>query len=422
MKNSLAAGVNLLVFILITSVSIKGQSTFSIVAVDPVTGQVGSAGASCIAGSIIISDVHPGVGVIHTQSFYLAQNQNYANYLMNQGYSPQEIIDSLVANDAQNNPAIRQYGIVDLIGGGRSAAYTGASCIDYKGHLLGPDYAIAGNILLGPQILDSMETKFLNTPGTLADKLMAALQGAKVIGADTRCTSRGTSSISAFIRVANPQDTTGQLHLHLNVNNTPVGVDPIDSLQILYNMWIPVELISFTASVNSEDVFLRWSTASELNNLGFEIQRSYDSEDFFTIGFVNGNGTTTELKNYSFTDKPGRNNIYYRLKQVDFDGSFEYSNIIYVDGITGKDYVLEQNFPNPFNPATQIKFKIPEAGKVKLEVYNLLGQKISVLVNEYFDAGYYSIDFDAGSISGGVYVYRISVNGYTTSKKMVLLR
>lgn len=216
---------------------VLAQDTFSIVAVDPLTGQVGSAGASCIAGSIILSDVHPGVGAIHTQSFWNAANQNYARSLMNQGYSPQQIIDSLVANDAQGNPTIRQYGIADLVGGGRSAAYTGVNCFDYKNHILGPTYAIQGNILLGQQVLDSMETRFLNTPGILADRLMAALQGAKIPGADTRCLSAGTSSISAFIRVAQPQDTTGTLYLHLNVNSVAFGVEPIDSLQVLYDIW-----------------------------------------------------------------------------------------------------------------------------------------------------------------------------------------
>ena len=213
------------------------QDTFSIVAVDSATGEVGSAGASCIAGSIILSDVHPGVGVIHTQSYWHSGNQNYARMLMDAGYPPGEIIDSLVANDVQGNPSIRQYGIIDLVGGGRSAGYTGVNCFDYKNHMLGPDYAIAGNILLGQQILDSMEVRFLNTSGMLSDRLMAALQGAKVPGADTRCLAGGRSSISAFIRVAKPGDTTGVLFLSLNVNNAPSGVDPIDSLQVVYDEW-----------------------------------------------------------------------------------------------------------------------------------------------------------------------------------------
>jgi uncharacterized Ntn-hydrolase superfamily protein len=220
-----------------TAGAARAQDTFSIVAVDPVTGQVGSAGASCISGSRIISDVHPGRGAIHTQSYYNSQNQIYARGLMDAGFPPQAIIDSLVANDAQNNPAIRQYGVVDLVDGGRSASFTGNNCLDWKGHRTGPTYAIQGNILLGPQIVDDMEAAFLGAIGSLGDRLMATLQAAKVPGADSRCLDEGKSAISAFVRVARPGDVPGGYHLDLNVNNTPVNVDPIDVLQDLYDDW-----------------------------------------------------------------------------------------------------------------------------------------------------------------------------------------
>lgn len=213
--------------------------TFSICAIDLATGQVGSAGASCIAGSIILSDVHPNHGVIHTQASYLAANQNYARNLMNQGLSPQQIIDSVTTHDAGNNPTVRQYGVVDNVSGGRFASYTGTNCTNWKGHLNGLIYSIQGNILLGSQIIDSMKARFLNTSGTLAVRMMAALQGAKVPGADTRCTQYGKSTISAFIRVANPTDPpSGPYYLDLNVNNTPTNKDPIDSLQVLFNNWL----------------------------------------------------------------------------------------------------------------------------------------------------------------------------------------
>src|SRR6185295_3898953 len=215
----------------------------SIVAVDSVTREVGSAGASCIVIAIngvrIISDVHPGVGAIHTQAYYYAGNQNHGKTYMNLGYSPQQIIDSLVANDIQNDPSYRQYGVVDLVDGGRSAAYTGSNCDDYKSHITGSystfTYSIQGNTLLGQFILDSMESRFLNTPGPLACKLMAVLQGAKVIGADNRCIDDSTSSLGAFLRIAKPEDTLGTLSLDLNVVSAPAGMDPIDSLQTLFS-------------------------------------------------------------------------------------------------------------------------------------------------------------------------------------------
>lgn len=317
---------------------VSAGDTFSIVAVDPVTGQVGSAGASCIAGAIILSDVHPGVGAIHTQAYYLVQNQNYARSLMNLGLSPQQIIDSVVAHDYQNNPTIRQYGIVDLIGGGRSAAYTGVNCDNYKNHITGPTYSIQGNILLGQQILDSMKARFLNTPGQLAVKLMAALQGAKVIGADTRCTTRGTSSISAFLRVANPNDPVNNLYLDLNVNSTPVGKDPIDSLQVLFNNWL-------------------------------------------TTGIIQNSGIIPE--------KPA----------------------------------LYQNYPNPFNPVTTIKFDIPKQTSVKITVYDILGNQVTELVNlSNVKPGSYSVQFDAGNLASGIYLYKIIGDNFTETKKMLVVK
>lgn len=227
-----------------------GQDTFSIVAVDTVTGEIGSAGASCLddisfpgsGGAIIISDILPGRGAIHTQSFWNATNQANARLKMEEGLSPQEILDWLKINGVGGlvGAQQRQYGIVDFNpanGQPRSAAFTGTQCLDWKGHKIGTTYAIQGNILLGPEILDSMEARFLNTSGTLADRLMAALQGANVVGADTRCTANGTSSLSAFLRIAKPENSDDSLYLDLNVPSLPAGQEPIDSLQTLYNQW-----------------------------------------------------------------------------------------------------------------------------------------------------------------------------------------
>jgi uncharacterized Ntn-hydrolase superfamily protein len=234
-----------ILFILLAPV-LKSQDTFSIVAVDTITGEIGSAGASCIdesqieGGALIISDVIPGRGAIHTQSYWNATNQLNAHNRMVEGLSPDEIIQWLSTHDAQNNPSVRQYGIVDFDSAGhaRSAGYTGVNCMDYKNHITGTNYSIQGNILLGQQILDSIEARFLNTEGSFAQKMMAALQGAKVIGADTRCTDNGTSSLSAFIRVARPEDPAGGFYCDLNVPSIPAGMEPIDSLQTLFDAWL----------------------------------------------------------------------------------------------------------------------------------------------------------------------------------------
>lgn len=236
----------LTLFFLLLPFMLGAQHTFSIIAIDPDNGEIGSAGATCgdsiiwpgTPGAFIISDVLPGIGAIHTQSYYLASNQYNARQRMQQGDSPQEIIDWLATNDAELNPALRQYGIVDYNNGNpRSAAYTGLNCFDYKDHITGPNYSIQGNILLGPEILTAMEDGFNNTDGCLADKLMAAMQGANVVGADTRCTPEGTSSLSAFLRVAQVGDAPNNLYLDINIAATPDGVEPIDTLQTSYDAW-----------------------------------------------------------------------------------------------------------------------------------------------------------------------------------------
>ncbi len=169
------------------------QDTFSICAIDSVTGEIGSAGASCVGapqapdGARIISMVVPGKGAVHIQAAYLDQNKNYAGILLKKNYTAQQIIDSLVTYDAQRNPANRKYGAVKLYANNvQTAAYTGASCPTYKGHIKGIYYSIQGNTLLGKKVLDSMEARFIREKGDLACKLMAAMQGSKMVGADNR--------------------------------------------------------------------------------------------------------------------------------------------------------------------------------------------------------------------------------------------
>ncbi len=284
----------LLIAVFLMIQNIFTQDTFSICAVDTVTGEVGSAGASCIGapqlpgGCRILSYVKPGVGVIHTQAYYLAANQNYGIQLMNLGLPPQQIIDSLVANDAQNNPSKRQYGVVDLFeGSARCAAYTGVNCDDYKNHIIGPNYTIQGNILLGQQILDSMEARFLNTEGELACKLMAALQGAKVIGADTRCLDDGVSSLSAFLRVAQPNDPANDLYLDLNVPSVLPGTDPIDVLQNLVDNWGGCLGSGFELNDPSEFIKIYPNPSNQAINFYF-IDNSDNSSKKITINDIFG--------------------------------------------------------------------------------------------------------------------------------------
>ncbi|MFY0674488.1 MAG: DUF1028 domain-containing protein [Bacteroidia bacterium] len=224
----------------------KSQHTFSIVAIDTVTGEIGSAGATCgdsiiwpgTPGAYIISDILPGVGAIHTQSYWLESNQLNAKREMESGLGPKNLMEWLEQNDVQNSPGLRQYGAVGWVNEKpQAAAFTGSNCMDYKNHIVGRNYAIQGNILLGQMVLDSMEAQFLRTKGSLASKLMAAMQGANIIGADSRCTPENTSSLSAFIRVAKPNDAYNELYLDINVAGTGKSIEPIDILQQRFNKW-----------------------------------------------------------------------------------------------------------------------------------------------------------------------------------------
>lgn len=230
--------------------AVNAQHTFSIVAVDVATGEIGSAGATCgdsvmwpgTPGAKLISYVEPGKFAIHTQAYHIQTNHANAIGRMQAGDSPQQALDWLLANDAGADSSKRQYGIVDWNSGTpRSAAFTGSGTDNYKNHITGPGYSIQGNILLGQQILDSMQARFLNTTGPLAKRLMAALQGANVPGADTRCLSNGTSSLSAFLRVAKPTDGPDAPSLDLNVAAVPTGVEPIDVLQVKLNGALSVD-------------------------------------------------------------------------------------------------------------------------------------------------------------------------------------
>ena len=190
---------------------------------------------------------------------------------------------------------------------------------------------------------------------------------------------------------------------------------------------LPVELTSFTGNVLGSYVELNWHTATEVDNYGFEVERSQmsniKSESWEKIGFVHGNGNSNSPKEYSLTDKNpnGGSKFIYRLKQIDNSGQFKYSKKIEVE-LVPNEFILYQNYPNPFNPVTNIKFALPKVTKVILSVYNSLGEKVASLFNEDKEAGYYEVKFDALQLSSGIYFYKLQAGSFAETKKMILLK
>jgi len=201
------------------------------------------------------------------------------------------------------------------------------------------------------------------------------------------------------------------------VNYSPVNVGSG------LNEPLPVELTSFTAETNAFNVILNWQTATEVNNYGFDVERKITKGDWSKIGFVEGHGNSNSSKSYKFTDnKPfGSSKFIYRLKQVDNDGTYEYSDEIEVE-IVPAEFAIYQNYPNPFNPTTKIRYQLPKESKVIIKIYDILGSEVVTLLNEKKEPGVYEVDFMASHLPSGTYIYRIIAGKFVETKKMILLK
>ena len=185
----------------------------------------------------------------------------------------------------------------------------------------------------------------------------------------------------------------------------------------------PVELTSFVANVVDGRVNLAWSTATETNNSGFAVERSSNGVEFTQVGFVKGNGTTTEKNSYSFVDNSVNTGKYtYRLRQVDFDGSYEISKSVEVNVGLPTEFSLSQNYPNPFNPSTTINFALPKSSNVKLTIYNALGKEVATLINGTVEAGNHSAVWNASNNASGMYFFKLEAGNFTSTKKMMLIK
>ncbi|MBK9332393.1 MAG: T9SS type A sorting domain-containing protein [Ignavibacteria bacterium] len=203
-----------------------------------------------------------------------------------------------------------------------------------------------------------------------------------------------------------------------------IGLTDFSDFAIGGSEALPVELSSFVSSISGNSVTLNWTTSSEINNSGFDIERSSVNGEWSKVGSVSGNGTSATPNSYSFTERNvASGNYSYRLKQTDFNGNFEYFNLSneVVIGIPA-EFKLSQNYPNPFNPSTTISYEIPVDGAVSLKIFDMSGKEVMNLVDGVKNAGYYSINFNASNLSSGIYFYKLSANDFSSVKKMMLVK
>ena len=244
-----------------------------------------------------------------------------------------------------------------------------------------------------------------------------------VSGNQIRYTSDGGQT---WTQQNSPENNSLQSIYFVDQNNGWISGDNGTILHTI-NGGTPVELKSFAAEIVDNIVLLKWSTATETNNKGFEIERSRKldegNQNWNKIGYIAGYGTTTEPRYYSYTDtKLKEGKFYYRLKQLDYNGSYNYSKEIDIDVTSPNKFTLEQNYPNPFNPVTTLRYSIPQASQVNIKVFDVLGNERDLLVNEEKPAGSYSVKFDGSSLSSGIYFYRMKAGDYSETKKLILLK
>lgn len=229
------------------------------------------------------------------------------------------------------------------------------------------------------------------------------------------------SSTAYFSDVTVPGNVAGLGNLGFNANFLTTAGGPYHTGAFP----VPVEFVSFTSNVTGNVVSLEWATATEKNNHGFYIEKSFDGETFTQIGFITGKGTTVEFTSYKFTeDNVANGKYYYRLRQMDYDGTCEYSNAIEVDvNYNPNTFELGQNYPNPFNPSTVIRFSVPVTGQATLRVFNTLGQEVATLFSNIAEGGtVYSVNFDARELVSGIYFYELKSGVNTTVRKMMLIK
>jgi len=229
-------------------------------------------------------------------------------------------------------------------------------------------------------------------------------------------TAASTGSISWFTGLPNYAVNDGSNHLITGTRETvPIELNSIP---------LPVELTLFISKFLNDKIQLNWETKTEVNNYGFDVERRINEGDWNSIGFVEGHGNSISPKRYSYSDKDlfaGGSKFQYRLKQVDNDGSFEYSDVVEVE-VLPNQYELSQNYPNPFNPSTTIRFSLLQVSQIKINIYNMIGEQVATIADGMYEAGYHKVTLNASNLPSGAYVYRIESSDFVKVKKMLLLK
>ncbi|HRN27772.1 MAG TPA: T9SS type A sorting domain-containing protein, partial [Ignavibacteriaceae bacterium] len=234
-----------------------------------------------------------------------------------------------------------------------------------------------------------------------------------------------TKLLTVYMDISQPSQTAQLSWDALNTgffDNADATV--ITTLTGSSNTPLPVELTSFSASYKNTEIMLGWETKTEVNNYGFNVERRINEGEWNTITFIEGNGNSNSPKEYSYTDKDlftGGSKFQYRLKQVDTDGSFEYSDAVEVE-VVPTQYDLSQNYPNPFNPKTTIQFSLPKQTQLKINIYNMLGELVETLAAGTYEAGYHKVTFNASNLPSGTYIYRMESSNFIQVKKMLLIK
>ena len=239
------------------------------------------------------------------------------------------------------------------------------------------------------------------------------VQAADLTGeGDVSATLSDVTSLRIFHRVGDEDFRADTVTAQLGIDNITAAEQPL-----------PVDFIAFNAVTEGSSVNLSWTTATEINNHGFEVQRKITEDtEWITRGFVKGEGTSTEKHNYSFVEQNvPEGNYAYRLKQVDYSGIFSYSDIIEVNVGVSRFY-LSQNYPNPFNPVTTIKYSLQQTGYITLKVFNTIGEEVATLASNVEEAGSHEVGFDASALNSGVYYYRLESGGFSETNKMILIK